>query len=365
MLMIKLISTLLFILFLHGNSTPEYTINGRIQALNEGTVLLEQRISGAYITVATAALSDGQFTFTGEVEIPDVFYISIPGKRGKAMFFLENSNITFNAHADSISRGRFEGSSAQDEFQAFNEKLIEISFKVRALQNEYLDALSSGNEALTARLEQEFRVARTDLDGFQEKYIADHPASYITPLILRNIHYGMDGEELEAHLSRLDPALSESIFIKELTQRASVLKLVALGQKAPDFTQNDPEGQPVKLSSLQGNYILIDFWAAWCGPCRQENPNIVAAYQKFHEKGFDILGVSLDQSKEDWLGAIEKDGLIWTQVSDLQGWNNEAARLYGINSIPSNLLLDPEGRIIYKSLRGKALHTELERLFSD
>lgn len=138
-----------------------------------------------------------------------------------------------------------------------------------------------------------------------------------------------------------------------------------IGAEAPDFAMNTPEGAAMKLSDLRGKVLLIDFWASWCGPCRRENPNVVAAYKKYHEKGFDVLGVSLDRTKDRWVQAIEKDGLPWHHVSDLKGWKNDAAKLYGVSSIPATILLDAEGKILARNLRGPQLEAKLEQIFGD
>lgn len=152
---------------------------------------------------------------------------------------------------------------------------------------------------------------------------------------------------------------------KELAQKMKVASRLAIGSPAPDFTQATPEGESMALSELRGQYVLIDFWASWCGPCRKENPNVVRLYEKYKEAGFTILGVSLDKNRERWLQAIEKDGLGWHHVSDLKGWSNAVAQDYNIRSIPRTLLLDPEGNIIAKDLRGPSLERKLDELFGD
>jgi peroxiredoxin len=154
---------------------------------------------------------------------------------------------------------------------------------------------------------------------------------------------------------------------KEMAERIEVAKKTGVGRMAMDFTQNDTLGNPVSLSSFKGKYVLIDFWASWCGPCRQENPNVVKAFNNYKDKGFTVLGVSLDQpnAKDKWMKAIHDDNLTWTQVSDLKFWKNEVAVQYGIQAIPQNFLIDPQGKIIGKNLRGEGLNKKLEELFKN
>ena len=165
----------------------------------------------------------------------------------------------------------------------------------------------------------------------------------------------------------LSDALKNSTEGKEFEEKLTIAENTEVGKDAMDFTQNDTLGHPVSLSSFRGKYVLLDFWASWCGPCRAENPNVVKAYAKFHAKGFDVLSVSLDRTvdKEKWLKAIHDDRLAWTQVSDLGFWNNAVAREYGITSIPQNFLIDPQGKIVGKNLHGEDLEKKLSEIFRD
>jgi peroxiredoxin len=167
---------------------------------------------------------------------------------------------------------------------------------------------------------------------------------------------------LEQRYARLSAPAKESLYGKMVGSTIDDARIGAIGTPALDFTQNDPDGKAVSLSSFKGKYVLVDFWASWCKPCRMENPNVVEAYRKFNEKNFTVLGVSLDRSREPWLQAIKDDRLEWTHVSDLKFWSNAVAQQYRISSIPQNLLIDPKGVIIAKNLRGAELQQRLASL---
>ncbi len=343
-------------------SNKGFELSGTITGFSGGTVYLEQRIDKAYIPVDSVSTADGSFTFTGKVDIPDVYYISIPGQGGRSMIFLENSRVNLSVHIDSLYYPVVSGSGVHDEYMDFQDGIEAVDKKLNALWAEYQQAEASRDTAIANEIENQMESVYKSVEVIHVSFLDENPSSYISPYIVQSLHYEKEADEIEELLAKLDPILDSTTIVGSLTRRVEMMKNVAVGKIAPDFTQNDPNGNPVALSSLRGNYLLVDFWASWCGPCRRENPNIVAAYEKFHEKGFDVLGVSLDNSRERWLEAIQKDRLTWNHVSELNYWSNTAIPLYGISIIPSNLLLDPDGRIIAKNLEGRDLHVQLEKL---
>jgi len=255
------------------------------------------------------------------------------------------------------------------DYIALQSQIKPVEDKLNAILKEYQQAAPAkkNTPAYQAEIEKRYSSAVNEMTLLLRSFISKHPNSYISLLVLNDLTNPNSGIEVSS-LTNLYKSLSESLKKTELGQtlgnRILTTSRTAIGTVAPDFTQNDPDGKPVKLSDFRGKYVLIDFWASWCGPCRKENPNVVRAYAQFKDKNFEILGVSLDNpnAKNAWLNAIEKDNLTWKQVSDLQGWGNQAARLYGVEGIPQNFLIDPKGVIIAKNLRGEELIKTLSRI---
>jgi peroxiredoxin len=287
-------------------------------------VYLQRFHSKMFTTVDSAKVVDGNFSFKTKVKLPELYGLSVNTKNTPMYIFLEKGPISVKlSPVKYYSTSIVEGSASQDLFNSYRKtENIEIS-----------------------------------------KFITEHPASIVSSYVLyRNWSYRLTPEQITQNLELLDKSLANTTYVKELKDLVVVLNGLAIGKKAPDFTGKDPEGKSIRLSENLKGYTLIDFWAAWCPPCRKENPNIVAAYKQYHSKGFNVFGVSLDKKKENWVKAINDDHLDWTQVSELTFWNSEIAKLYGVKAIPSNYLIDSKGIIVARNLHGEELQATLKSL---
>jgi len=330
----------------------------------KGRVLLEQRAAGAWVPVDTANIVNGKAILEGEVSIPGDYYLSVMGNRGKALLFVENKNMSVTGSIDSLNTIKVTGSATHDQYKTAEDQINKVVEEYMSIYQNSRQAAASGDTAKARELMDKVNELYERTNKIQEDFIKNHPASYATPYFISNIQFDKDVEELDMLVNGLDPKLDDSPTIAELKERIAKMKTVAVGQMAPDFTQNNAEGNPVKFSDVysKNKYTLVDFWASWCGPCRQENPNVVEVYNNYKDKGFGVFGVSLDRDKSAWLKAIDDDHLTWPHVSDLAYWDNLAARLYAINSIPSNLLVDQNGKIIAKNKRGDELRATISEL---
>jgi len=348
---------------------PHFTITGKIAGADSVTFVLQKRVDQKTVRVDSATVLKGEFKIKGgSIEYPMMVSLVAKNKRAGMQFFLENADIVITGHIDSlnIDKTRITGSKTQAEYKAYIDTLKPLTAKNKAINEEYQAASAAGDKAKMAEIEKKSDDLYNEQTAITKQYVKSHPASYIAPTLLANLSYELDAAEIESFINVLDTNVAKVPIINDLKKRVAVMKTVAIGQKAPDFVLSDVNDKPVALSSKIGKskLLLIDFWASWCGPCRKENPNVVKVWKEFNKKGFDVFGVSLDQKKEDWVKAIADDKLTWTHVSDLQYWRSAAAKLYAVNSIPANFLLDETGTIIAKNQRGDDLYNKVKEILT-
>lgn len=345
---------LLLLLLLPGlsfgqNAANGFTVSGTVQGLTDGEVKIASN-RGEVLTQGQSKA--GVFSLKGTVAEPGLYQI-VFGKEPHYLF-LDNTAITLSgANAKAI---KVSSPAAHNDPALFNQTFTPIFSD--------LDALGAQIKALPEEkkgpLVAKYQKRLADLQSEADKFIPKNPSSHVSLFLLSVItQISQNVGAIEKQYNGLSDALKNSAQGKEIATYISYAKVGAIGTAAIDFTQNDVNEKPVSLSSFKGKYVLVDFWASWCRPCRMENPNVVKVFNKFKDKNFTVLGISLDQQKEAWVNAIAKDRLTWTHVSDLQYWNNAVAQLYRVQSIPQNFLIDPSGKIVAKDLRGEDLEKKL------
>ena len=343
-------------------SEPSYKISGTIENIADGEyVYLSEAKGRELVKLDSAVVTNGAFEFNGRQDAAVNRYLTFTPKEGRAPridFFLENGNITVAlGENNSVT-----GTPSNDIYQAYKNESMTLSKEMRALWEQ--TKAEGVTEEQKAEIEKQYGELSNKMDALTFNTIDANITNAVGIHLWPGNSYSMELDQLKALAAKVPAEFKSNERIAKLLERITILEKTAVGQKFTDFTLPDPEGNPMKLSDIiaKNKYTLIDFWASWCGPCRAEMPNVVAAYKEYNKKGFGIVGVSLDSDAAKWKDAIKSMNMTWDHMSDVKGWQCEGAALYGVNSIPATVLVAQDGTIIARNLRGEAIKEKLAEL---
>jgi peroxiredoxin len=364
-----ILTTVLFAIACNEVAENEYSLSGSAIGIENGKkVFIEVQSETGVTVIDTGVVENGKFELKGQITEKDLGFIRIENENFSVPFILENGKINVTIAVDSMQNNKIGGTPNNDKFQEFNEKTLVVvkkknKFEVNNMAR--MDAAKKSKDTATVKMiMKEYNSFQDEMNVISKKFIKENPDAYLSVLLLENflMRQYLTIEEIKSHYEGLSDDLKKSKSGKKIQEVLTSLTTVVVGKPAPDFSAPSPDGKTISLKQSLGKVTIIDFWASWCGPCRAENPNVVALYNEFHPQGLNIIGVSLDKDATKWKEAIAKDGLTWPHVSNLKFWEDPIAKQYNVQSIPATFILDAKGNIVAKDLRGDALRAKVKEL---
>jgi len=340
-----------------------FKIEGTIRNFSGNKIYVHHKWNEKDYTDSTK-VNNGKFLFNLRSAEPNMYWFTTTNninEQPNYVFFVDAVTHKATLIGDSLAFSNVVGGQNQKDYQEYRSMINNFVLLQQKMQADYNDATQRGDVGMQQAIQAEYQNLNGQFITGLKTFIKNHPRSAVSGYIVYNDlnNPAIPITEVEEALSYIDKNLDNTKFVQLAKKRVAEKLGTTVGYPATNFSQATPEGKMVSLADFKGQYVLIDFWASWCRPCRMENPNVVAAYNRFKDKGFTILGVSMDSNRDPWIAAIKQDNLTWTQVSDLKGWGNEVGKLYNVTGIPQNFLIDREGKIIAKDLRGAALDEKL------
>lgn len=349
-----------------GNKRSEKnTVSGKLTNLNSGNIYLEKISQKGFQPFDTASVNnDGTFSFDNPIDGISFYRLSLSQNNYCMLILEEGKEIKLETDANKLSElKKVDGSEESKLLNELSSQARKNYMRMDSLQKAFqTQATDANREELSKKLGGEYNAIRMEQMEVAKKFIDKHPDAYASLSAIEMLN----PDEHTAYFEKVDNAVSKkfpkSDYVIAFHTRVADMKRLAIGSPAPELTMDSPDGKKVSVSQFKGKVLLVDFWASWCRPCRAENPNVVKMYAKLHPQGLEILGVSLDQNKDAWLKAIDSDKLTWNHMSDLAQWNSAATKIYGITGIPMTYLIDRDGNIAAKGLRGEELEKKVEEL---